>query len=90
MKHFGFLSSLIGIMPISIRRELWLHRYGYNAKIWGEVHLQDEIDKNSKLFMSTDDLKGDHLMDKVRNDIVDCYILYGTTPNEYFMFDFFS
>lgn len=89
MKHFGILTSLIGIMPVSTKRRIWLRRYGQNPKIWGEVYLQDEIDKNCKLFLSPDELKDKLLMKNVQKDIVDCYILYGTIPNEYFMFDFF-
>lgn len=89
MKHFGILTSLIGIMPVSTKRRIWLRRYGQNPKVWGEVYLQDEIDKNCKLFLSPDELKDKLLMKNVQKNIVDCYILYGTIPNEYFMFDFF-
>lgn len=92
MVHFGIIIAirtfLKKIIPIDIQRHEWLKQNGVNPKIWGEVFLQDEIERNERIFLPNDQLNNSKFLSRLQEDIIDCYILYGTTPNEYFMFDF--
>lgn len=75
-------------LPQWIIRKRWQEKNGSNPKIWGEVCLQDEIDKNGPLFLPNYGFIGRKEKERLVADITDCYLLYGATPNEYFMFGF--
>lgn len=94
MVHFGIITAirifLKRIIPIDIQRHEWLKQNGVNPKIWGEVFLQDEIERNERIFLSNDQLNNSKFLSQLQEDIIDCYMLYGTTPNEFFMFDFLN
>lgn len=65
-------ASIMGKLKMYIQRHVWLTRNGKNPKIWGEVYLLDEIEKNSKIFLSEKQLRNRWFMHKLRRDIIDC------------------
>ena len=92
MKLFisNFKKLLLAVFPtlyIDKRTKRYMDRY-LDEKDHNAIVFRDDIELNMKAFLSKKELNDKSLVDKITFDIVKCYILYGITPDEYFMYDF--
>ncbi len=60
-----------------------LGKKNHNGKVF-----RDDINENFKTFLTQEELSNKAYTDELTNDLVKCYIVYGITPDEYFMHDF--
>lgn len=57
-------------------------------KIWGGGLMETELSNNFEIFLSGAEKKNSRLLNHLEKDIIRCNILYGATPQEYFLFGF--
>ena len=60
-----------------------LGKINHNGKIF-----RDDIAENFSTFLTNEELSDKSYTDNLTKDLVRCYIVYGITPDEYFMHDF--
>lgn len=92
MKSFvsDFKRFLLDFFPtifIDKRTEKFMNRH-LDEKDHNGIVFRDDIELNLRAFLSEKELNNKFLVDKITFDIAKCYILYGITPDEYFMYDF--
>ena len=63
-------------------------RKKWNAPMWGGGIFSENIESAMKTFLTAEELSDVSLVKKLTKDIVNSYIKYGTTPQEYFLFGF--
>lgn len=72
-------------MSRAIRRFI---RTQWHRPIWGEGLYGENLDKALAAYLSESERKDTRLVKKLTRDMVKCYLLYGATPDEYFLFNF--
>lgn len=60
----------------------------YTSARWGGETFDSEICRCFEIFLSSKEKKNVELLRKLKIDIIWCYYRYGTTPDEFFLFDF--
>lgn len=71
----------------NVARYIYYHRNRFR-KIWGGGILEDEINCIIEKIASILNVSNTSLIRDVKNDMIDCYVKYGATPQEYFLFGF--
>lgn len=69
-------------------RTWWFRKTKMNKKNHNGIVFNKDIQDNFKVFLAPKELADKPYIDKLTNDLVKCYIVYGITPDEYFMHDF--
>lgn len=79
------------ITPPQLLRFYLIHSQGKSLKVYSsEKNFGEAIEYAFETFMTQDERKDNHLLHKIEKDIIRCFILYSTTPNEYFLYGFNS
>ena len=56
--------------------------------IYGRVSFRDQMNEAVETFLTKEQLADKQYVERIEDDIVDCYITYKTRPRDYFYFDF--
>lgn len=59
----------------------------YKEKDANGIPFCDDAQESMKTFLLEKELFDNELVEKIKNDMVKCYLLYGITPDEYFLHD---
>lgn len=85
---------LVALLKMPYINELILSccrkRFVANSNVWGGkgMTMQHLIDESVNIFMPETERADKNLVKKITDDIIKCYYLYGSTPQEYFLFGF--
>ena len=81
----SIFNSLYHHMPDKVKRVIRLYSYSYNDVAGGGKTLfRDRIQRVMKEFLPN----GDKNWKRIEKDIKKCWLKYGSSPEEYFLFDF--
>lgn len=82
------LINFFSLFPpfLKMRRLYFMHK-GFNEPMWGGGIFKQNIKEAFAKFLSSEELSSEQYKEKLIKDIVNCYLLYGSTPDEYFLFD---
>jgi len=85
-KLFSFIYHRL---PENWKRIIRLHSYAYNdIKGGGKTLFKSRIDRELKVFLKVEEQADKHLVREVKKDIKHCWLKYGSSPEEYFLFGF--
>ncbi len=63
-------------------------RNGFHKEMWGGGIFSDNLQRAFNTFLPPAIQRNKSIVKRLTRDIVDCYIRYGSTPAEYFLYDF--
>lgn len=87
----GGRSIIFKILPSPIKRELKFRGFmknGFHQEMWGGGIFEENVNTALKDFLLERQLSDKKIVREYVKDIVQSYIEYGVTPQEYFLFDF--
>lgn len=91
MKALRVKTLIINLLPPPIKLQFLTASFlknSMNSEIWGGGTMSEKINEAFINNLSNDELKDAGLVNKLTRDIVWCYIVYGSIPEEYFVFEF--
>ena len=62
-------------------------RKSYHKKDRNEIPFSEDVEASLKLVLTDEEQKDSGLVEKIKRDMVKCYLLYGMIPEEYFLYD---